>query len=495
MNYVIGVNFACKNVIAGLFAENGQQIAKTAVTVPSQKRNDGREQYAPEDWAEACFAAIRETMEKSGVDGADVRAIATAGHNSELIFLAEDGKPLCPTIVGRGVKYPQEDREAAAIPRLREWTGNEVLRENLVSKILWYRKNEGELFSRVKTILYGKDWLLYRLTGVLSCDVTTASYSQLFDVKARRWSREMFETLSLPDDIVPPVHESRELISTLTAEASEKTGLPRTVACCAGLTNKACIELASLAVDEGDDIYTLNLTGNIITHATKPYTGPEEKLHTFCSAIRDEYMVLTDTASAFSALQWFASAFCPNLYAGGREAADFKGLEALAAKAAPGSDGVVFLPYIKGELVPYQDKKARGVFFGIGDKTTGADMLRAVTEGIACSTVDCIDFMHEKLGVPHGGLRFRSMGDPDYWMQLVADTADRSTVFIQPKDGSITGASVLAATAAGLYPDERTASKAMIPEGKVYTPGTAAEGCRRAYATYKRLYPALKELY
>ena len=87
------------------------------------------------------------------------------------------------------------------------------------------------------------------------------------------------------------------------------------------------------------------------------------------------------------------------------------------------------------------------------------------------------------------------MGDPDYWMQLVANIGDRKTVFIQPKDGSITGAAVLAAVAAGLYPDERTASKAMIPDGKTYLPDAEATVCQKTYASYKRLYPALKELF
>ena len=171
-------------------------------------------------------------------------------------------------------------------------------------------------------------------------------------------------------------------------------------------------------------------------------------------------------------------------------------LEKLAAKAPKGAGAVLFLPYIKGETVPVLDKQARGAFVGFDDRTTRCEAAGAVAEGICYSTLDCMSFMHETTGISQGHVYFRAMGDPDFWMQVIADAGGRPVNYIVPQDGSITGAAVLAAAAAGIYPDAREASKAMISEGGRYEPDQQRmPGYRKNYSRYQRIYPALKDIF
>ena len=405
MKYVIGIGFMCRDITAGIYREDGAWVGESKERIEPILNEDGEEEYDPEDWAEACFRAVRSVHEQYGIPAEDIACISISCHNSELVLLGEDGKPVCPSRSGRDVAYPEEDAFLRDLEYLRQWTGNGLIHENLAAKLLWMRKREPEKLAKAKTLLYPKDFLAYRLTGVLATDVTIASYTQLFHVAERKWSLPMLGFLGLSPSLLPEVRESRDVIGALTKEACEKTGLTEKTLVNAGMTNKACIELGSLAVENGDDMVTLNVFGDVIVHSEKPYSGSDGCIFTCCSGIPGSYMLIADNRLAVA-------------------------------------------PAVHGRLpddLPEAERLALG------------EMTRKRVERL-----------HSEARVPYGNLYFRTGGDPELWIGMMAKLTGRRAHVIERNNGAIAGCAVSACVSAGLYASEREAAQAMIRPKAVF---------------------------
>lgn len=304
MKYVIGIDQNGGSIRAELYGTDGSDLGGLTAEAAPVKDGQGRDAFSPLAWKTACFEAIRGAMRQSGVDGNDVLAICCCGHNSETVLLDENKQPLCDCPSGRGRRYPQESAQLTSIPGLWELSGNPLLHENTAERLLWYKKNEAEIFDRCRHALAVKDWLNFCLTGEIFTDVATASFTQLFNVKERRWSTELMTLLGLDPAILPPALECQSVAGALSAEAAEACGLPKNVKVVAGVSNKASVELASLAVDDGDCAITMGMAGNIMAHSTQYPMDENKRIEAICSAVSGEYFAMCDTNSCAASLAW-----------------------------------------------------------------------------------------------------------------------------------------------------------------------------------------------
>jgi xylulokinase len=169
-------------------------------------------------------------------------------------------------------------------------------------------------------------------------------------------------------------------------------------------------------------------------------------------------------------------------------------LTALAAPVPPGSEGLVFLPYLSGERTPYPDPLARGAFVGLTVRHGLGHMVRAVLEGVAFSLRDCFELVRETSPDPLRELRASGGGtNSALWKQIIADTLGVPISLTRTAEGVATGAGILAAVAAGWYPTVQAACEAMVEVTDTTEPGSDAGAYETAYAVYRSLYPALQE--
>ena len=228
-----------------------------------------------------------------------------------------------------------EIEERIGLERLIELTGNRALTGFTAPKLLWLRTHEPEAYARIAHVLLPKDYVRFRRTGEHAIDVADASGTLLFDVANRRWSDEVLAALELPREWLPPAYESTEI---------------------AGAGDQAAGALG-VGIDAPGPLSVVLGTSGVVFAALDAYRPePEARLHTFCHAVPGTWHAMGVMLSAAGSLQWLRNAL-------GRPSYDE--LLAEAATWPPGTEGLLFQPYLQGERTPHADPDARGAFVGL----------------------------------------------------------------------------------------------------------------------------------
>jgi len=168
---------------------------------------------------------------------------------------------------------------------------------------------------------------------------------------------------------------------------------------------------------------------------------------------------------------------------------DYDYINEQAAKVDPGSEGLIFLPYLFGERTPYRDPKARGAYFGISGIHSQQHMIRAVFEGVAFGLKDSLELIKD-LGVQPAQIRVTGGGAKSVlWRQILADVFNAEVLTMQADEGPAFGAALLAGVGAGVYNSTEEAVKNTVALGDSCEPNSENS------ARYKDIYPLFKSLY
>jgi xylulokinase len=210
------------------------------------------------------------------------------------------------------------------------------------------------------------------------------------------------------------------------------------------------------------------------------------RIHTFCHAVPGKWHVMGVQLSSGGSLRWLRDTLYPG--------ASYNEITRDAARIAPGSEGLIFLPYLTGERTPYPDPFARGAFIGLTLRHTRAHMARAVLEGVVYGLRDMFEIFTE-IGVPIQTVRASGGGaKSELWRSINADITRRTHVTLAVDEGPALGAALLAAVGTGAFPSVADACRAAISvRDSVYPDQTAADVYDRFYPIYNSLYPALKD--
>ena len=373
-------------------------------------------------------------------------------------------------------------------PRLVQLTGNDALTGFTAPKILWVREHEPEVYARTAHVLLPKDYVRYRLTGDYATDKAGAAGTLLMDIKTRDWSPEVLDALDIPAGWLPMTHEGPEVTGRISAEAAEATGLAEGTLVVGGGGDQAAQAVGVGAVEPGIVALTLGTSGVVFASTGEPFVEPEGRLHAFCHAVPGCWHLMGVMLSAAGSLRWYRDTLAPDIA--------FDELLAPAADGPPGSEGLLFLPYLTGERTPHPDPLARGAFVGLTVRHTRAHMTRAVLEGVAFGLRDSFELMRSaglaeirQVRVSGGGAK------SPLWRQILANVLGVELVTVTTTEGAAYGTALLAGVGAGAWPDVDAACQGTVElTGSVEPqPGSAAR-YGGGYAHYRQLYPALRAI-
>lgn len=487
----MGVDLGTTGVKLIIIDERGNTVSSETQEYPLLTPKPGWAEQNPSDWREAVIKGIKNILEKSGVPAAAIKAIGLTGQMHGSVFLNGENRVIHPAILWcdqRTAKECDEITAAVGKSRIFEITCNPVLTGFQAPKILWLRNNNPKIYKQVAKVLLPKDYIRLILTGEFATDASDASGTSLFDVGKRRWSDEILEKIEIPKSFLPECSESPEITGRVTKEAAEMTGLKAGTPVAAGAGDQAAGAVGSGIVEEGLVSVSLGTSGVVFAHSDDIFVDPKGRLHTFCHAVPGKWHLMGVMLSAGGSLRWLRN----TLFS---ETESYNTLTAMAEKIAPGSEGLLFLPYLTGERCPYPDPDARGVFFGLSLKHKKEHMVRAVMEGVTFGLKDSVEIMKD-IGVPEGK-RFRISGGggkSGLWCQMIADIFNGSAVRLACEEGPSYGAAILAGTGAGMYPGVQQACSELIKEDRqIFNPSAAANAVySKFYALYNNLYGALE---
>jgi xylulokinase len=482
---LVGLDVGTTGVKAVAIDPDGAVLATAEHGYPLSTPQPGWSEQDPEDWWRASEAALAEVSA-----GREVSGIGLSGQMHGLVVLDGEDRVLRPAILWNDQRTGAECDEIRARMGGREAlvkaTGNDALTGFTAPKILWVRKHEPEVYARVDTILLPKDYVRLRLTGNTSMDKADGSGTLLFDLPTRDWSRPVLEKLDIPIGWLPGTSEGPEIPGTVNAEAAAATGLMPGTPVMAGGGDQAAGAVGAGAVEPGIVSLTLGTSGVIFASTKEPLYEPQGRLHAFCHAVPGLWHFMGVTLSAAGSLQWYRDTLAPG--------EGFDTLTAEAAAVPPGSEGLLFLPYLSGERTPYPDPAARGAFVGLTLRHGRGHLTRAVLEGVAFSMRDCFGLLKSAGLSPVREVRVAGGGaKSQLWRQICASALGVELVTVNSTEGAAYGAALLAAVGAGTFPDVPAACAAALSSTGRTPPEPAwAEAYERAHREYRALYPALK---
>lgn len=491
MAYLLGLDISTTGAKALIIDEAGTVIASHTVPQHVSTPKPLWSEQNPADWWDGMAESIRLALAQSGLNGEDIVCIGLTGQMHGLVLLDQAGSVLRPAILWNDQRTQAQCdymTERIGFKRLIELTGNRALTGFTAPKILWVRDNEPDIYAQVAQILLPKDYIRYMLTGEYATDLAGASGTSLLNVAERKWSTEVIQALDIPAEWLPKTHEGPQITSVVSAAAAEVTGLKAGTPVVGGGGDQAAGAVGVGAVKPGIISLVVGTSGVVFAPLAHYAYEPEGRLHAFCHAVPGMWHFMGVMLSAAGSLQWFRDTLAPN--------ESFDDLLAPAARIAPGSDGLLFLPYLTGERTPHPDPLARGAFVGLTVRHTRAHLTRAVLEGVAFGLKDGFNLI-ANAGLPNQ-LEVRVSGGgarSPLWKQILADVLGATLVSTNSTEGAAFGAALLAAVGAGLYPDVVTACEATIQTSDAVTPGANQTAYQQPYERYVELYPALKETF
>jgi xylulokinase len=238
---------------------------------------------------------------------------------------------------------------------------------------------------------------------------------------------------------------------------------------------------------------TIGTSGVVFASTDRPALDPKGRLHTFCHAVPGRWHVMGVTQAAGLSLRWFRDQFGAAVD-GGRD--PYERLTEEAATVPPGSDGLLWTPYLMGERTPHLDASARGALVGITASHTRAHVIRAILEGVAFSLRDTFTIF-ERMQVPVKGIRLGGGGArSQLWRQIQADVYGREVEVVEAEEGAAYGAAILAGVGAGIWPTVDDACNSIVRVAQRTGPQSAAiDVMNAAYAAYQRVYPATRAIF
>jgi xylulokinase len=454
----------------------------------------------PDDWWRATCAAVRQALSRSGVAAEEVEAVSASGQMHGATLLDAAGSVVRPCILWndqRSAPQCAEIVERVGAARLQELTGNTALAGFTAPKLLWVREHEPANWARTAHVLLPRDYLNYRLTGVMASEPSDAAGTLLFNVRERCWSAEMLEALDLDPALLPPVRPSAAVMGRVTEEAGRQTGLRAGTPVVSGGADNACAAAGCGVLEPGQVLCSVGTSGTVVAPVDLAVPPPGHNVHLFCHATPRANYLMGVVLSAGGALRWFRDSLCADLVAAARAGGPdpYVVLGDEAAATPPGAEGLIFLPYLTGERTPHGSAHARGVFFGLQPRHTRGHLARAVMEGVGYALGQCLDLLRGA-GVEAGAVRLTGGGARSpLWRGILADIFACPVVVLPHDEGPAYGAALLAAVGAEAFETLEEAGR-LIQPGEMTAPRPEHTAIyRRGAAIYADLYQALEPLY
>jgi xylulokinase len=432
-------------------------------------------------------------LAQDGVRAEEVGAIGFSGQMHGAVLLDKRDEPLRPSIIWCDQRTDAQCRtltEKVGASRLIELTCNPALTNFTLTKMLWVREHEPEVWKQTRSVLLPKDYVRLRLTGDRATDVADASGTLLFDVAGRDWSKEMLAAAQIDESLLPRAYESPEVTGSVSVEGAEATGLRVGTPVVAGAGDQAAGAVGVGVVRPGTVSATIGTSGVVFAVTDRPSLDAGGRVHTFCHAIPGRWHVMGVTQAAGLSLRWFRDQFG----AGAEDGRDsYERLMEEAASVPAGAEGALWTPYLMGERTPHLDPRARAALVGLTASHTRAHVVRAILEGVAFSLRDTFEIFKE-MNAPVETVRLGGGGARSrVWRQIQADVYAHAVETVEAEEGAGFGAALLAGVGGGAWPTVDAACAAVVRVKARLSPDpSAVQIMNKQYRTYRALYPALR---
>ncbi len=433
----LGLDLGTSGVKAVVINDQGALITSANAELQVSNPQPLWSEQDSEQWWTATVKAIALVKQQLGDRSSEIRAIGLAGQMHGATFLDDQGKVLRPCILWNDGRSSEQCAQLeASLDDYNDRCGNLAMPGFTAPKVLWVAQNEPDVMAQTSKILLPKDYLAFRLTGCYCSDMSDAAGTLWLNPALRDWDDALLEASGIDRSYMPDLLEGNETVGLLSPEAAQAIGLDCIPVVIGGGDN-ACGAIGVGVTEPGQAFISLGTSGVLFVVSDGHCASPENTVHAFCHCLPARWHQMSVSLSAANSLSWFSQTVnieVPEL------------LKEIEAKQLT-ETSVVFLPYLSGERTPHNDPMASGMFFGLKNSTTRAEMTLAILEGVAFSFAEGMSALQaakspiNEITLIGGGARSA------LWRQIITDVLAKEMTF---RDGGEVGPGLGAARLAHL---------------------------------------------
>ncbi len=365
-----------------------------------------------------------------------------------------------------------------------------------ISKIMWHKNNNPEVFSKCKRILLGEDYIVYILTGNAQIDYSLAARTGAFDIESKCWSDEIFQASGIDAALMSNPVETGTIAGTVIEEIKKELGIDYDITVVNGCHDQVAGMIGS-GVFEGHQ--AMDGTGTVecipVILKSKPldlefYEGG----YSVVPYINGLYACYALSFTGGATLKWFRDNFAELEHTMANE--EGKNVYAVLDNAVSDKPtGILVLPHFAGAATPYMDNDSKAAFVGITLETTKYDLYKALMEGTCYEMLLNFNTMKSQIEEIKEIRATGGGATSDVWVQIKADILNTEITALNCKEVGCAGTSALVGKAIGLFPDIKASVSNMAQTRKIFTPKAENTSVyAEYYSKYKNLYNAIKQL-
>ena len=488
---LMGIDIGTQSTRVALFDLEGRAVASASTPQEMMTPRPGWAEQDPEVWWRNALNNIHKAMEQAKATPDEVLAVGVCGQMHATVPLDKDGE-----LLDHGVQLWCDKRSADLVDEFKarphveaamRLAGSPPVPNWLGFNIKWLKVHEPDLYEKTWKFVLSKDYINYRLTGEIATDWSEASGSFLMDAKTKTWSPELVGYLELDMDKLPDVCASSDVVGKITAGAAKLTGLAEGTPVVVGAGDMLCMLLSSGLTEPGRASDITGTASIMAIYVEEPVLDPRlMNLH----HVMPGWIPFGISDSGGGALKWFKDELCQAEVAeaegSGKDVYDI--LNPKAAAVEPGSEGLLFFPYLMGERslgTPF----ARGAFFGLTPRTGTGTMVRAIMEGITFELRRTLEIVEDAGNTVREVYTIGGGARSDLWSQIKADIYEKPVYTFEASEGGILGSAILAGVGVGVYTDARAGAEQCLRVDKAFQPDPSGA------ARYDYLYELFKEIH
>lgn len=496
-NYLLGMDMGTTNIKANIMDTKGNVIATASrpshLIFPAANQI---EQDANEWWdnAKAVFKEITTATGKEIVE--NIRGISISSHVISLLPIDKEGNPVRNAMIWMDTRSDEELNyitDTLGFDHFVSIVGGQPSTAFLPGKLLWFKKHEPEAFAKTEKLLQANGFINYKLTGQMVIDLDSASRCQCLDINSLTWSDEIAKVLDVDfNALLPQPSKITDIIGTVTEEAAAETGLASGIPVVAGCSDAMASMYATGLSQLGEAGESSGTTSLVFVGSPVQSRSDVPVVTKPCAIDGMPYIFDGPINASGASIKWYLDTFGQ----ADKEEAEKLGINVYeylnreALEVAPGSDGLLFFPYMLGERAPLWNSYSRGMFIGMSLNTERKHFVRSVFEGTAFALRHVMETIKEAGGqaeclrITGGGSKSRT------WSQIKASMLHMPIYILDERSGDVPFGDVLiAGTAVGVFSDLTQTIKELIPIKEVIEPVPEWE------AVYDKLYPYYLDMY
>ena len=455
----------------------------------------------PQDWWNAFKETTKQILKISKIKPDDVSAISFSGQMMGCMPVDKQGKPLTSSIIWmdqRSIKESELIKQKIGEEKFYKITGNRNSPTYPIAKILWVKNNMPQIYEKAYKFLQSKDFIVCKLTGQFLTDFSDASLTGMFDVNRRQWSHFLLETLNIDSEKLPDIYPSTHVAGEISGEVAKELNLNKGIPVVVGGGDGACATAGAGVIEVRETYNYIGASSWVATCTETPFFDPDMRTFNMWHLDKNKLLIIGTMQAAGASYRWLRDEICKleKICAENTSGNVYNILDSKAAKVPPGSEKLVFLPYLMGERAPWWNPYARGVFFGLSLSHGRDHLIRSVLEGVTFNLKIIVDILEELVGkiedirVIGGGARSR------LWRQILADIFGKNILvprFLE--EATAVGAAIAGGIGVKIFRDFNVVHKIVCTVEKHVPNNETHKKYELLYEFFKKLYLTLVPLY